>query len=67
MAEFLDNPLFLSVAFHPRQDHPGGSTVPNVRDGFIDVMGDEVKLGYRFYPNGNPQLDQPVFIYFHGK
>jgi hypothetical protein len=62
---FLDNPLFLSVAFHPRSDTPGGSAVPNVRDGTIDVEG-SVKLGYRWFPNGSASPEKPVFVYFHG-
>jgi len=58
----LDHPLVLSTLFYPRPDRPGLSEVPGARDGAIPA-GDDVVLGYRFYPHAS---DAPVILYFHG-
>jgi hypothetical protein len=57
----FDNPMFLSVAFHPRVVPRGESSLP--AESFIDgVVGG---CGYRLYkhPSG---AARPVVVYFHG-
>jgi hypothetical protein len=58
----LDNPLLLSILFHPRSDEPGQHSSPNVYDGVIPVE-DRVALGYRLYAH---PARAPVVVYFHG-
>lgn len=56
----IDNPLILSMLFHPRRVQAGGSRIPNTYDGSIPTS-EGVALGYRLYksvPN--------VLLYFHG-
>jgi pimeloyl-ACP methyl ester carboxylesterase len=70
MSAFLDNPLFLSVAFHPRKGIINCSTVDSAKDGHIDVKSSPgIKLGYRFFPLEDGRADpakHPVFVCFHG-
>lgn len=66
MAAFLDNPLFLSVAFHPRRAEQGSSALSEAVDGLIPIQGTEFSLGFRFYRLCPPSADAPVFVYFHG-
>ena len=69
-AAFLDNPLFLSVAFHPRPGKANSSSVASAKDGTIDVSGqDGIKLGYRFFPcevGRDDPAKHPIFVHFHG-
>lgn len=58
----LDNPLVLTILFHPRRDEPGFSRVDNAADGTIPVE-EGIALGYRLYKH---QPGQPVVVYFHG-
>jgi len=58
----LDNPLVLSILFHPRAEEMGRSRLQNVHDGTIPVE-DEAVLGYRLYVD---EPDSPVLVYFHG-
>jgi hypothetical protein len=65
MEAFLDNPLFLSVAFHPRQADRGSSSVKGAVDGTVRTA-DGVDIGYRFFPLAEPRSDAPLLLYFHG-
>lgn len=66
MAAFLDNPLFLSVAFHPRTAVQGSSAFTDAVDGVLPIQGTEFALGYRFYRLCQSNANAPVFVYFHG-
>ncbi len=59
---FIDNPLILSILFHPRPARPGGSPRAGIIDGTIPVAR-EVELGYRLYVHAP---DAPLIVYFHG-
>ncbi|MFN8372070.1 MAG: alpha/beta hydrolase [Anaerolineae bacterium] len=56
----IDNPLILSMLFHPRRATAGDSTKPNTYDGIITTNGAE--LGYRLYKAAANAL----LLYFHG-
>lgn len=59
----LDNPLVLSVLFHPRTEKAHYLDAPGkVKDGTIPV-DEHVVLGYRLYIH---EPDKPVIVYFHG-
>lgn len=58
----LDNPLLLSILFHPRSDKPGQHNSPNIYDGAVPVE-DGVVLGYRLYAH---PAHVSVIVYFHG-
>lgn len=66
MAAFLDNPLFLSVAFHPRSAVQGSSAVSEAVDGVVPIKNTQLVMGYRFYRLCPPSANAPVFVYFHG-
>jgi fermentation-respiration switch protein FrsA (DUF1100 family) len=57
----IDNPLILSMLFHPRRAQPNGSRVPDAHDGTI-AAADGVVLGYRLY-KANAQA---LLVFFHG-
>lgn len=60
-ADLLDNPLILSILFHPRSaaaGHPAG----HIHDGTIPV-GDDVLIGYRLHIH---QRRAPLILFFHG-
>lgn len=66
----LDNPLFLSIAFHPRKCKLGSSNIPesSFKDGtfIIDTETDNVEIGYRLYFSSKKSEDNPCVLYFHG-
>mmetsp|Transcript_13481 Transcript_13481/g.13544 ORF Transcript_13481/g.13544 Transcript_13481/m.13544 type:complete len:433 (+) Transcript_13481:309-1607(+) len=63
----LDNPLFLSIAFHPRQCERGISKVPKkyFSDGTFSIS-EETNIGYRLYSMHPRSSQVPCMIYFHG-
>jgi pimeloyl-ACP methyl ester carboxylesterase len=60
--KLMDNPLILSILFHPRPARPGGNPREGVHDGTIPVA-EGIELGYRLYAH---TPDAPVILYFHG-
>jgi alpha-beta hydrolase superfamily lysophospholipase len=58
----IDNPLILTILFHPRSAVPLASPTAGKTDGYFSV-DDTVRLGYRFYRQ--PE-DRVVILYFHG-
>jgi len=58
----LDDPLILSILFHPRPARAGTSRFAGAQDGTIPVGGG-VELGYRLYPH---RSGEAVILYFHG-
>jgi pimeloyl-ACP methyl ester carboxylesterase len=62
MADILiDNPLIVSMLFHPRRAEMGRSRIDGVHDGTI-ATSDGVKLGYRLYKSDARTL----IVFFHG-
>eukprot|EP01041_Mallomonas_annulata_P005707 gene5707-11517_t len=62
----LDNPLFLSIAFHPRIISRDESEIP--RRFFFDgeLLVDKIKIGFRLYTLFQESLEVPCVVYFHG-
>ncbi len=61
-SHLLDDPILLSILFHPRPAQPSRTARPDSYDGTIPV-GDNLELGYRLYVH---QPDAPVILTFHG-
>ncbi len=57
----LDNPLILSVLFHPRPARMG-SRDPNTSDGTIPA-GEDILIGYRLYAHPDARA---TLLFFHG-